>query len=344
MRKILISCSVLLLAACGGGSGGGAPKSNNTPFLPTNVLTNNKKVTGMASEIWIAKDGTSSDIVRGATGSAQLHGKEYTKYMLDDVKFTTGDAFDSESFTFSIDDSGAINKIKFARDNFANSEQVRNGTTNDFNVTVTNPNYPNNPANTKLTYESYGKGQGLRYSDFGVLITRGIDGHEWMQNDETMAYIGGYEAKKVSKDDFAENVKFRGRAQGTVSGAGNEKVLRDDAAWLRVDKSTGKETLTAVFDGWYNVAIEKNGNNVTFGISGTPTDSQYVLATPTENLAQDRTEGNYEAVKFDTAYYGTTSDPREAVALFNYSQGDNPGGETQNYKHVVIGFGGKVQP
>lgn len=344
MKKLFISGSILLLAACGGGSGGGAPSNDNTPFLPASVVTNNKKVTGMASEVWIAKDGVSPDITRGASGDARLRGKEYTKYMLDDAKFTTGDAFDSETFTFSIDDSGNINKINFARDNFANSGLTRDGTTGDFNVTVKNPNNSADTADTKMTYTSYGNDLGLRYSDFGVLTTHGIEGHAWMQNDETMAYIGGYEAKKVSKDDFAENVKFRGRAQGTVSGAGNEKVLRDDAAWLRVDKSTGKETLTAVFDGWYNVAIEKNGNNVTFGISGTPTDSQYELATPTANLAQGGQERDHEAIKFDTAYYGTAQAPREAVALFNYSQGDAPDDSEQNYKHVVIGFGGQVQP
>lgn len=343
MKKFFISGSILLLAACGGGSGGGAPSNDNTPFLPASVVTNNKKVTGMASEVWIAKDGVSPDITRGASGDARLRGKEYTKYMLDDAKFTTGDAFDSETFTFSIDDSGNINKINFARDNFANSGLTRDGTTGDFNVTVKNPNNSADTADTKMTYTSYGNDLGLRYSDFGVLTTHGIEGHAWMQNDETMAYIGGYEAKKVSKDEFATDVKFRGRAIGSVSGTGAELPLRDDYALLRVNKNENSEKLEAHFDNWYNISVTKNGNYVTFERNGDYSGA-YSLETPTANLAQGGQEGDHEAIKFDTAYYGTAQAPREAVALFNYSQGDAPDDSEQNYKHVVIGFGGQVQP
>jgi hypothetical protein len=105
MKKYFILTSVLALAACGGGSGGGgAPVSSVRSAVSDEAIASNKKITSMASEILISRDGSGSKIARSATAS--YNGKTYQSYRLDDVTFKIGG--EDSRIVFELDDQGQI--------------------------------------------------------------------------------------------------------------------------------------------------------------------------------------------------------------------------------------------
>lgn len=112
MKRYLLLTSALALAACGGGSGGGNGGiiQNSGMRVSDNAIESNKNVTSMASEILIAQDNVSPNIVRSA--KVVNDGKSYTAYHLDDAKFFENYADASEYTSFGIDKTnGQINKI-----------------------------------------------------------------------------------------------------------------------------------------------------------------------------------------------------------------------------------------
>lgn len=258
-----------------------------------------------------------------------------TVFNLEDVRFITGDAFDTEEFAISVDETGKVNALNMR----GNTLERTGDKTADFHTTISNGALGD--ITTTTSYESYGKQLGLRYADFGVLHVHAVP-NTWLDKDEIMPYIGGYDDNmKINPNSISETVEFTGIAKGSVQGAAGTLPLEDTNAHLTVNEhNPGEEKLTAVFDNWYNVSLSKKDDLVTFSISGDYTGN-YTLNTPTPGLSQGGDTTQQEAVKFDTAYYGESNNPTEAVVLFNYSQGNQPDGNDQDYTHVAIGFGGK---
>ena len=82
MKKFALLTSVLTLAACGGGSGGGSFAEQNSGIrASSDALKSNSYVTSMASEIMVAVNGASPNIVRSSKVTSS--GKEYIAYHLD---------------------------------------------------------------------------------------------------------------------------------------------------------------------------------------------------------------------------------------------------------------------
>lgn len=256
-------------------------------------------------------------------------------FNLEDVRFITGDAFDTEEFTISVDETGKVNALNLR----GNTLERTGEKTADFHTTISNDVLGD--ITTTTSYESYGKLLGLRYADFGVLRVHAVP-NTWLDKDEIMPYIGGYDDNmKINPNSISETVEFTGIAKSSVQGAAGTLPLEDTHARLTVNElNPGEEKLTAVFDNWYNVSLSKKDDLVTFSISGDYT-GDYTLNTPTPGLSQGGDTTQQEVVKFDTAYYGESNNPTEAVVLFNYSQGNQPDGNDQDYTHVAIGFGGK---
>ena len=108
MKRFAILTSVMALAACGGGS---SNVYDSGIRVSGDAINSNKYVTSMASEILIAKDGTSSNIVR--SGSVVSGGKEYIAYHLDDAKFFESDMEPDEYVSFGIDAHGQIDNMSY---------------------------------------------------------------------------------------------------------------------------------------------------------------------------------------------------------------------------------------
>ena len=120
-------------------------------------------------------------------------------------------------------------------------------------------------------YQSYAKEMKLAYSDFGLLNRTSYK--EYTNNDgkpqkdelkETIVFAGGYESKKVDAKYLAGNMTFKGRAvggvnvletdnHGDISNPDNKNLSLDGEATLVFEKVSGKQTVTAEFDNWYDV-------------------------------------------------------------------------------------------
>ena len=123
-------------------------------------------------------------------------------------------------------------------------------------------------------YQSYAKEMKLAYSDFGLLNRTSYK--EYTNNDgkpqkdelkETIVFAGGYESKKVDAKYLAGNMTFKGRAvggvnvletdnHGDISNPDNKNLSLDGEATLVFEKVSGKQTVTAEFDNWYDVMAE----------------------------------------------------------------------------------------
>ena len=123
-------------------------------------------------------------------------------------------------------------------------------------------------------YQSYAKEMKLAYSDFGLLNRTSYK--EYTNNDgkpqkdelkETIVFAGGYESKKVDAKYLAGNMTFKGRAvggvnvletdnHGDISNPDNKNLSLDGEATLVFENVSGKQTVTAEFDNWYDVMAE----------------------------------------------------------------------------------------
>lgn len=124
MKKIFLLTSVCALAACGGGSStpisGGATAGTPTDgrpqtsehYISADVRGSNQVVTSAASQIFVAKDGSSPIIIRSST-PVEINGKQYDEYNLEDIKFypTGVQPEDNMYIQFALDDSGRIDKL-----------------------------------------------------------------------------------------------------------------------------------------------------------------------------------------------------------------------------------------
>jgi len=117
MKKYVVLTSILALAACGGGGGGGGTTAPIRAAVTEDAKISNNAITGMASEVLVAKDGTTA--VRSAIpltsrkGSVVQDGKTYTSYRLDDVKFrmAAGAVADDAYIKFHMDPNGRIDSL-----------------------------------------------------------------------------------------------------------------------------------------------------------------------------------------------------------------------------------------
>ena len=130
-------------------------------------------------------------------------------------------------------------------------------------------------------YQSYAKEMKLAYSDFG-LLNRTSDKKYINNNGETqtdtltekIVFAGGYESKKVDAKDLAGDMTFKGRAvggvnvletdnHGDISNAVNKNLSLDGEATLVFEEVSGKQTVTAEFDNWYDVTAETDNDGKT---------------------------------------------------------------------------------
>lgn len=130
-------------------------------------------------------------------------------------------------------------------------------------------------------YQSYAKEMKLAYSDFGLLNRTSYK--EYTNNDgkpqkdelkETIVFAGGYENKKIESKDLAGDMTFKGRAvggvnvletdnHGDISNAVNKNLSLDGEATLVFEEVSGKQTVTAEFDNWYDVTAETDNDGKT---------------------------------------------------------------------------------
>ena len=130
-------------------------------------------------------------------------------------------------------------------------------------------------------YQSYAKEMKLAYSDFGLLNRTSYK--EYTNNDgkpqkdelkETIVFAGGYENKKIESKVLAGDMTFKGRAvggvnvletdnHGDISNAVNKNLSLDGEATLVFENVSGKQTVTAEFDNWYDVTAETDNDGKT---------------------------------------------------------------------------------
>ena len=203
---------------------------------------------------------------------------------------------------------------------------------------------------TKVTYESYTKKNGakkLQYSDFGTVYVDSMEGNETV--NETFVFAGGFDAKRISKNDLQGRMEFEGDAVATV-------IYQDERDDTRVEHTqsfdgeaelvfdNGVETLSTEFKKWYDVEVTSNANkdnyNITFTNSDNDIDSQYKFndnkVYNITNFVGDNGNGSYGAV--DIGYYGDNGKPEEATGYVAYGENLSDGVDL----HAQIGFGTKI--
>lgn len=143
-------------------------------------------------------------------------------------------------------------------------------------LTQLNPEIKN--INTELDFQSAGKGLGLSYSDFGFVNING----------DNEVFHGGYSDNKIelaTVRNLHKNITFTGKAVGMVEKFTETGDVRQVAGTLPLEgdaslvvTNAGDETLTALFDNWYDVTVERdsdNHNQITFNNFATSGDESY---------------------------------------------------------------------
>ncbi len=176
-----------------------------------------------------------------------------------------------------------------------------------------------------VAIETYGRDIGLKYSDFGAFV--GV-----INGDATNeGFAGGYTTKEVKDiSKISGEMNFVGSVVGTVqpkSGDGDGLPL-DGVATLNFNNDT--EILSLVFDNWYDVKIEKTGDqgDIHFTNGDVITNDEYKFAAGNELKTDNFLNGNYEGKvvedgvahygKIDINYYGNNDKPVEATGILQY--------------------------
>lgn len=185
-----------------------------------------------------------------------------------------------------------------------------------------------------VTLKTYGKDIGLKYSDFGALvgtITETTPGHAPESGMAYEGFAGGYANKKIDVADMSGKMDFAGRAIGTVQGKnGGDDLALDGDATLHFNN--GAETLSLAFDNWYDIRIEKNGNQgdiyFTNGDAISDKDVDYKFDRGDEFSTKNFISGDYNGKvdndengqygKIDINYYGNDGNPIEATGVLQY--------------------------
>ncbi len=199
-----------------------------------------------------------------------------------------------------------------------------------------------------------GQGTNLMYSDFGTVKVNSWEGEDKI--DETFVFAGGYEAKRINPNLFADQtMEFDGKAVAALiyqyNNTNNECVgdrceksdNYDGTAHLTFNK--GKETLTANFDKWYDVTVETNNKgdnyNLSFSDEGKNIKDEFKYSDDVvKNGVKDfvgnhQMSGSYDYYgAVDFGYYGDNGIPSEATGYIAYGKEHNGEG-----LHSQIGFG-----
>ena len=264
MKKALLLTSVCALAACGGGSSapisGGATAGTPTDgrpltsehYISADVRGSNQIVTSAASQIFIAKDGSSPIVIRSAS-PVEINGKQYDEYTLEDIKFyPTGVKPGEEMYVrFLTDDNGRIDTL----------EQFDNG----YELTVTRDG-----ENSIFAQHVYKYKIGDWHSDYFLAeitdpaelraaLEKQLDGKSY--KDEILAQIdsGEWEAQ-----NHTEEIEMHGKHVGE----GKSKGLRySDFGYDIMTESDNTEDYSIIAGGYEVMNIpytEIVGKNMTF--------------------------------------------------------------------------------
>ncbi|MDR2685513.1 MAG: hypothetical protein LBB23_01920 [Rickettsiales bacterium] len=339
MKKLILLLP-FMLASCGGGLFSYPNDPNKLPQISrvsTATAANNAKITGMVSEIGVDTEGNHTNLARSASGTANISGKTYKLYRLDDANFKAAMGNGKpDTMKFVIDKNGKITGIHFVEEAVFKGELKRQNDTGNFIVNAA----ANGNATGSFAYDSIGKQLGLSYSDFGTMTFNGSVGGENFTNVK-VPFAGGYEIKKINKGDIAGEAKFTGRAIGYIEaqGQGLHNLIPASAKNATLTFNAGKETLEANFSNWYDVKISTfayNDISVQFIGNGKNAPQAYKDGFTTN-------EGDVRY--FDTNYYGDKKIPSEATALFEYSvlateQNGAPRNDPNYDWNLTLGFGG----
>jgi len=328
MKKYLILTSVLALAACGGGhhGGNGSPRS---VLVSQDTIDSNKQLTNMATQILIAKDGTSQNIARPSS-TAEYNGVEYEVHYLDEAEFKTAafaDKFDtinkSAVLTFTLDDDHKIvgmhveDKstwgdegivLKRDDDNKLSGGGTFKDDSNELKVEIKDSYYKSIAKGSDEADALTRDDLNLQYSDFGLLHANVHFIDEGMEDGEADLYFaGGYNSipeKSVNMAEYNNRLEFTGRAIGDVSvddGEGGAISLYTNDATLVFDNGkTNIEMPFHVLDGngavtddkWYTVKAEINSTFDENNPNANVTDLRF---TDGNNISAE-----YNAYRFDS--------------------------------------------
>lgn len=330
MKTYTILGSLLALAACGGGSGGTAPTEiARVGTVSQTAAESNANITNMVSEIGVLADnidGPSINLGRAATGSFIHNGKQYKSYKLDDVELLVGDWGPAQ---FHVDENGKIDKLVFQNDTKRESDATRQGDSDKFIVRFKDANLSDDERDVKFSYTSFAKELGLSYVDFGTFSgTSPFSGEQ-----VSLPFIAGYDVKQIKNP--TGKMEFSGLAKGSVArhtGDHDQDQTTITAKDATLVFENGCETLTANFDKWYTMTVTKDADNIhlDFDATGKTIQDSHKLAETSVDNAD---------IKMTTKYYGNAADIKEATALINYQQFDDP--DTDDNVNVTFGFGGK---
>lgn len=201
---------------------------------------------------------------------------------------------------------------------------------------------------------------GMKYADFGYVIANTNRRMDNESADETTyeAFAGGYDVKRIDKQNLSDEMVFAGRAVGGVryetlhwADEGNEwdsKPLSTDDAKLTF--KDGTETLNMNFadSGWYDVTVtSKDGkSDIVFAKESQVDGENYKFRETSVSDFTSRTDG-YEddgvIGKFRTDYYGDGGKPSEATAIVGFRETSWNDDDTGIEVEFSGAFGGKLK-
>ena len=200
-----------------------------------------------------------------------------------------------------------------------------------------------------ITYKSYAKnvgGKGLNYSDFGTTHIDSMEGNEKV--NETFVFAGGYDVKKINKEDISGTLDFEGDAAVALIHQkyqdGDDKRL--ETTTVKEGKANlvfnnGAEDLTARFKDWYTVNVTSAADdpkyNISFSDSDKVNEDVYKFKADGDFSVNDfvgeKDDHSYGAVEI--GYYGDNNIPTEATGYVAYGERVRPNEDL----NMQIGFG-----
>jgi hypothetical protein len=263
---------------------------------------------------------------------------EHEKFNLEDVVFTMSSASlgdedgGKDELTFDVKENGEISGVDFKT--YAPNDQGKLAKadegdfyakrTDDKNEFLIHQEREGEVLEGIVAIETYGYDIGLKYSDFGAFV--GVINGESIKE----GFAGGYTTKDIDVSKISGEMNFAGRVIGTVQPT-SEKVDNlplDGAATLNFNNGT--ETLSLAFDNWYDVKIEKTGDqgNIHFTNGDVIRKDEHKFATGNELKTDNFLNGNYEGRvvedgvshygKIDINYYGNADKAVEATGVLQY--------------------------
>lgn len=280
---------------------------------------------------------------------------KHEEFNLADVVFTMSSASlgdedgGKDQLTFDVDENGKITGVDFKT--YAPNDQgelvkadegdfyaKRTGDENEFLI---HQEREGKILEGNMAIETYGRNVGLKYSDFGAFVGERRETDSNGHTESGMQYegfAGGYVNKEVNIANMTGKMDFSGRVIGTVQPKSEEgdNLRLDGAATLNFDN--GAETLSFAFDNWYDVKIEKTGDqgDIHFTNGDVITNDEYKFAAGNELKTDNFLNGNYEGKvvdkstshygKIDINYYGNNDKPVEATGILQYVEHLQQGG------------------